>query len=496
MMKNHVDLALGDDLPALVDQAQGYCDKGLWAFARQTLEHLFALGHDPAKTAQHLGDVCGAEGDATEAIRWHRVALGIDPQRYASQEHLIFLLDAMGDTTEADARHVRRDWWERFGAAAYARRLPHTNWAHPEKRLRIGYVGGDFNFHSAAIAFVNVITNHSDAFQPIFYSTLEPWRYDHRTKLWRERYGAAFVDASPMSASLLANTIRADEIDILVDLAGFTGNNRLLTFAEAPAPIRIQAWGYVLGTQSPALTHLFADPVVASPAIRAQLTEQVVDLPCVLSYWPRPDLPDVNRLPCLDAPPVFSVFQRGQKITPAACAVWAEILRRVPDATIIFKGGDYTPLRREVIADAFDGCRGRVSLDFQMGHHDHMLSYQHVDLALDTWPQTGGVSTLEAAWMGVPTVTLIGERMIQRASASILTAMGAARGFVATTEADYIEKAVEWVTTGRVRLSAVRAGLRDMLQLSPIMTGYVQAVEKQYRTLWREWCQSQNKEAA
>lgn len=490
-MKNYVDLELVDDIPALVTQAQEYCDKSMWPFARQTLEKLFALGHDAAKTAQHLGDVCGAEGDATEAIMWHRRALDIDPQRYPSQEHLIFLLDAQQDTTEADAWQVRRDWWDRFGAAAYARRLPHTNWAHPEKRLRVGYVGGDFNFHSAAIAFVNVITNHSSAIEPVFYSTLEPFRYDHRTKLWKERYGAAFVDASAMSASLLANTIREDQIDILVDLAGYTGNNRLLTFAERPAPIQIQAWGYVLGTASPAIDVVFADKVVASPAIRASLTERVVDLPAVLSYQPRPDLPEATPLPCLAAPPLFSVFQRAMKVTGDAIAVWREILQRVPGSQILFKGGDYSPLRKDVIADAFGEFRGRIMFDFAMGHRDHMLSYQDIDLALDCWPQTGGVSTLEALWMGVPTVTLLGERMIQRASASFLTCVGFDEWCVATTVEDYIAKAVALVTTERETLAWMRAHARNRLQTSPIMVGYVDAVEAAYRALWREWCATQ-----
>jgi hypothetical protein len=308
------------DLDALAEEAQGLLDHGLWAFARTKLEQLYALGHKPAMTAQHIGDVCQMQGETTAAIKWLRRALAVDPRMIQAQEHLIFMLDAQPETTDAEATAERRAWWERFGQHAYARRQPCTTWAHPEKRLRVGHVGGDWNFHSAAVAFVNVISRYSDQIEPVFYSTLEPSRYDNRTRLWREQFGPAFVDVSAMSASMLAQTIRADEIDLLIDLAGYTNNNRLLAFAERPAPIQIQAWGYVLGTASPAIDVVFADPIVASDAIRAQLTERVVDLPAVLSYHARPDLPDANDLPCLTQPPVFSVFQRAMKVTPACRA--------------------------------------------------------------------------------------------------------------------------------------------------------------------------------
>lgn len=494
------------DLEALAAEADDFCLKGMWTYARRAFEQLYALNYKPALIAQRLGDAAMNEGDAPAAVKWCRVALALADWRCTSesqpyfllvaQEHLIFFLDPLHDTTDEDARAERANWWTRFGQHAYARRQPHTNWAHPEKRLRVGYVTGDCNFHSAAMAFVNVITRHSGAVEPVFYSTLEPERYDHRTALWQSIYGNAFVDVSKMSASELALTIRADGIDILVDLSGYTGNNRLLTFAEKPAPIQIQAWGYVLGTNSPAIDVIFADPIVASPAIREQLVERVVDLPAVLSYHPRPDLPEANALPCLDAPPVFSVFQRASKVTPAALAVWKTILQRVPGSRLMFKGGDYSPTRRIAIADAFGAEQGRITFDFSDRHLTHMLSYQDVDLALDCWPQTGGVSTLEALWMGVPTVTLIGERMIQRASASFLTVLGFEDDCVATTTEDYIDKAVALVTMKREKLAWMRQWSRARLCASPIMTGYVEAVEAAYRSLWREWCAKQKEQAA
>jgi len=476
----------------LIAEAEKYGGMSQWPLAQEMLLKLWARGFRRDMTAMHLGDAYMNDGDYQKAVHWHRKALGLNGNLYPAQEHLIFLVDAQLETTEAEARAVRRDWWYRYGSAAYQQRQPHENDPDPDKRIRVGYVSGDYMFHSAAIAFTPVVTQHTPAIEPVFYSVLERERYDHRTKLWMDRYGDHFIDASGWSAMMLANTIRADQIDILVDLSGYTGNNRLLTFAYKPAPIQVQAWGYVLGTASPAIDVIFADPIVCPPEVRMQMAERVVDLPSVLSYLPRPDLPEATELPCLhpERVPVFSVFQRAMKLNADCLSVWRELMARVPEAQIQFKGADYSPNVRTRIADALDDYRGRISFDFQAEHKAHMLSYGQVDLALDPWPQTGGVSTLEALWMGVPCVTWLGPRMIQRASASFLTTLGLSE-CVTTTRDAYIEKAVALVTTDRDRLAEIRRTLRETMKASPIMSGYVDAVEAQYRTLWRTWCAEQ-----
>jgi len=486
------------DVETLRETANHHCAQAAWSQALPVLRELWARGYEPALTATNLGTAYMNTCQVPEAIRWFRQALALHPQIVAAQENLIFLTDLQPETTDADATRERHGWWARQGAQAYARRRTYyLNDRDPEKRLRVGYYCGDFNFHSSGIASTAVIRQHSAQIEPVFLSSLPPSAHDATTAFIKEQYPDSFVDVSGFTAPAIADGLHQGAFDIVVDLAGFTHGNGLLALAEKPAPIQIQAWGYVLGTQTPTIDFVFADPVVAPPSVRARLAERVVDLPCVLSFYPRPNLPDPNRLPCLDGEPVtFSVYQRAMKTHAGCYRVWRQILERVPGSRILFKASDYSPEKRDAMMASFRGLEGRVIFEYPTAHKEHLLSYGYVDLALDPWPQTGGVSTLEAAWMGVPTVTLLGERMIQRASASILTALGIARGFVAETEADYIEKAVEWTTTGRVRLNAVRAGMRPMLKASPIMTGYVEAVEQQYRLLWREWCQSQNKEAA
>lgn len=489
----YMDTSTDTALAALVEDAQLYCDKGLWTFARRSLEELFEKGHRPAFTARQLGDVCAAEGYPQQSIKWHRQAIALEPASYKSYENLIFTLDAQATTTEAEATAARVAWWNQFGGPAYAMRQPYTNWLNPDRRIRVGYVSGDFNFHSAAIAWTNVVANHTSRIEPVLYSTLEPHRYDNRTRLWQDAFGDHFVDVSGQSAHELALTIHRDQVDILVDLSGYTNNNRLMTFAYAPAPIRIQAWGYVQGAASPMFTHLFADPIVATPEIRAHLSETVVDLPSILSYLPpskasgdQMDYPCPTPLPCLSKPPVFCVFQRASKITDDCIATWRAILEILPDATIMFKGADYSPVIRTRIANGFGPTQRQITFDFHTSHAEHLLWYQDADLSLDPWPQTGGVSTLEGFWMHTPCVTLLGDRMIQRTSASFLTTLGL-EDFIATTHEEYVRAVVSLVTTRRERLNDVRQHLREKFAASPIISGYVGHVEAAYRTLWREY---------
>mgnify|MGYP001596765966 CR=1 FL=1 len=486
-----------EDLAPLLAEAQAHCDKGWWREARVALGTLYEKGHRPAFTAQQIGDVEAALSHYDDAIRWHQQAITIEPRSYRSHEILIFLQDARATTTEAQASAARRLWWDHCGTIAYAHRQPHQNTPHPYKRLRIGYVTGDVNFHSAAIAWTAVVARHTDQIETCLYSTLERHRYDNRTRLWQEALGNHFVDVSEQVPHQLALTIQQDRVDILVDLAGFTNNNRLMTFAYRPAPIQIQAWGYVLGTQSPTFDVLFADPIVAPPAIRAGLAERVIDLPCVLSYHPpskatgkAEDMPGPTPLPCLTDGPTFCVFQRAMKITEQCVRVWRRILEALPSARILFKSGDYTPIARTTIADWFGPTRNQIVFDFNTSHTDHLLWYQDADLALDPWPQTGGVSTLEACMMHVPPVTLLGARMIQRTSGSIMTTVGFP-SCVTTTEEEYIARAIALVTTHRDELAAMRATARTRLVSSPICIGYVEAVEQRYRMLWQEWCDRQ-----
>lgn len=465
--------------------------EGQWEKVEPRLKTLLDAGWDRATCVHAMADAAMCLGKMDQAITRYRHALKLNPRNIHAQENLIFLIDAQPNTTQWQAAAERWHWWDRFGRYRYDQRKPHTNVADPEKRLRVGYVTSDFRVHSASIGYGHVITGHTDQIEPVYYCTLPAQGWTQNTiAYWKDLRG--FVDVSEYNAATLADIVRDDQIDILVDLAGYTAGNRLLTFAHKPAPVQVTAWGYATGVGWQAMDALFSDPIVGKGYLGP---ERVVNLPSVITLTPRPGLPEANPLPCLSAPPVFAVYQRAMKLHKGVLDVYAEILRRVPGSQLVFKANDYLPIVRTAIVKAMDDVRGQITFISGTSHLQHQHCYLEADLSLDPWPQTGGISTLEGAHMGVPTLTLIGPRVIQRASASIMTNLGLP-DFVARTKKDYIEKAVALVTTDRERLAGIRQTLRATLEASPIRAGYVDAVEAAYRKLWRVWCARQEAKAA
>lgn len=486
-----------DDLKTLAQQA---VDGQHWAWCRTYLFELLARGHEPARTCSNLGRLFAETADIEEGLKWYRESLEHDPSQRDIHDELIFTMESQPETTPESSLRVREQYFQRFCEAAYQQRVPLLNNPDPERPLHIGYVGGDWNFHSACIAFSGVLLhhlNHPTGYIPHIYSSLHPLNQDFISKQWQSMFGTRFVEAFGLTPSQLAAVIRHDEIDILVDLSGYTARHRLETFAYKPAPIQIQAWGFVVGTGSPMMDVIFGDPIVCPPCVKATLTERVYELPCILGYAPRDVYEETTPLPCLTGPVTFGVFQRACKLNHETLRVWRRVLEAVPDSQIMFKAPDYTSARRLKIVQALAGFEGRITFGPNTTHSAHLNYYQQIDLSLDPWPQTGGISTLESLSMGVPMVTLVKPdgRMIERTSASILTNVGF-QECIAHTEDEYVEIAVRLVTTDRGRLAAMRETARVKLEASPIMTGYGDAVETAYRTLWREWCATQQEQVA
>ncbi len=466
-------------------KAQAFYDAGDWARAEPLITRLLKHGLADPMTYDALGACAQFQGKIPLALSCYRKALAIDPDYAPASDGIIMILDAQPGTTAAQAQRAREQWWVRHGASRYASRQPHGNTRDAERPLRVGYVSGDFNFHSASAVFHRIACRHSDAVQPIFYSSLPAHAGDAVTNTYRRMPG--WRDVCGASDVYVADLVRRDAIDILVDLSGYTGRNRLRTFCYKPAPIQISAWGYATGVGWPAMDGLVSDPVVIPPVCRSEHVERIIDLPCVITYEGPAGMPDPNPLPCLTQAPTFGVFQRSLKITAECLAVWVELLQRLPESRLVIKGS-YPPAFVAWMGTHLAPVLERVLIYGEGTTRDaHLRAYQAIDLCLDTWPQTGGVTTCEALWMGVPAVTLLGPRVIQRTTASILTNLDLP-AFIAETREDYISTAVAWVTTRKAALAALRVGMRDRFIASPVCAGYVEAVEAQYRTLWRAWC--------
>lgn len=424
-------------------------------------------------------------GDSAGAIHWHREAVKVaGPHQRAVFESLIQMVDREITTTPADARAIRAEWWTRYGAAIPARPQTQVD-RDPERRLRVGYVSSNFKHSSAGNCLEALVLRHSEQIEAICYATSSPTVTDPLTWMWQAM--AQYVDVSALSEADFAARVRADRVDILIDCMGFTSGNKLASFAARPAPIQLTGWGYATGT-IPAMDAIVLDAITAGTD---QFFERVVEAPCAITYAP-PAMcgPDVQPQPT--GPVTFGAFHCFIKINDDVLRVWRRILDRVPDARIVFKGKEYGEalLQQRIRAILGERCEFWP----QSQQLEHLDAFRHLDLVLDPWPQTGGITTCEALHMGVPSVTWLGERTIQRAAASILDAVGFPQGITTSTDA-YVDRAVALVTTQRPWLARLRPEWRGRLHASRIIAGYVPAVETLYRSLWRDWCAAQESAA-
>jgi predicted O-linked N-acetylglucosamine transferase (SPINDLY family) len=432
-------------------------------------------------------------GNLPEAIKYFQRALEIKPDYFLAQGNLIFTQDMMADVDVVYLQGERKRWDE-LHAAHLNRGQPHANAPDPERRLRIGYVSADFRAHSAAFVFGSMLVNFDrERFEVIAYSNHKD--EDVITRIFKDNV-TCWRNISKLSDAAAAELIREDGIDILVDLSGHSAGNRLLVFARKPAPIQITAWGYAAGTGMSAMDVFFSDKVIVPPEEVPHYAERVIYLPCALSYYHPDAAPRVNMLPALSGEGItFGSFNRLEKNSDLAYRAWAEILKACPNSRMILKtpaldsAGTRTRVLEKFAVLGIDPERivllGRSSRD------EHMAAFNRVDIALDPFPHGGGVTALEGLLMGVPMVTLRWPSLAGRVSASIMTAVGMT-DWIAESPEQYVELAVQKAKDLQ-GLSALREKLREMFTSSIVgdQGAYVQAVEKEYRVLWREWCEKQ-----
>ncbi len=465
--------------------AQKLYDAGDWDAAYVVIKR-FLKKKELAQplTYDALGSCAQFQGRMDVAIECFRKALSIDPSYVEARNRIIMILDAQPDTSASVAQRERDRWWQQHGEPLYAQRKPHLNSRDPNRPIRVGYVSADFYYHSAVTVFHRIAMSHADDVQPFFYSSTPYEKYDSITNSYRVKAG--WRDVAGWPDALLSGKIRADQIDILVDLSGYTAHNRLMTFAHKPAPIQLTGWGYATGVGWPAMDGLIADRVVIPEDRQHEHVEKICYLPSVIDYQAVDGLPEATELPCLTQRPTFGVFQRSLKINAEDVEVWRRILERLPESRLLMKSHYCTSLKRWM-QDAFGDQWPQVEIRGVTSSFEHKVMYGEVDLCLDPWPQTGGVSACDALHQGVPAVTLLGPRVIQRTTASLLTILGLT-DFITETHEDYIDTAVSWVTERKQELAEIRRGLRSTFVASPICTGYPEAVDALYRQLFQDWC--------
>jgi predicted O-linked N-acetylglucosamine transferase (SPINDLY family) len=305
---------------------------------------------------------------------------------------------------------------------------------------------------------------------------------------------ANWQDTSERSDEAIADQIRRDEIDILFELSGHTYGNRLLVFARKPAPIQISWIGYEGTTGLRAIDYLLADYHLIPPGAEGDYPERVLRLPdSYVCYEPPSEAPEVSPLPAYGRSYVtFASFNNPAKITAEVVDVWAAILRQVPRARLLLKylGMDDDGARGRLVNlfSAREVAADRLVFQGWSSFADYLAEFREVDVALDPFPFSGGVTTCNALWMGVPVITCPGKTFASRHGLSYLSSMGMTETIAGDLH-EYVRLATE-LATDLDRLAALRAGLRPQMAGSPLCDGprHAASLLQMLRHVWRDYC--------
>ena len=465
---------------------QGRLDEAIECFHRS-----LSLKPDWADTYGNLGAALQDQGKLEEAAEHYRKALSIKPNFSNWHSNLLFALNFQSGLSKEDVFRASQEYEARIGIPLRPGWRVHSNDKKTNRRLRVGYVSPDFRRHAVAI-FAEPILAHHDKSQVEIFCYAEVMREDEVTVCFRQ-LADHWYSTVGLSDDAVAEMIRDHRIDILVDLAGHTANNRLPVFARKPAPVQITYLGYPgttgLSAMDYRITDRHADPVGVADAF---YTERLLRLPDSLCcYRPRADMPASSPLPALARGYLtFGSFNNFNKIDQPTLDLWAELLRALPTARLMMLTVPEGEARQQMLRRFGDlGIDAqRLELHGKLSAAEFHRKFLEVDLSLDPVTVSGGTTTCESLWMGVPVMALVGERFITRVSNSFLNTAGLA-DFAAVSREDYIRIATH-LADNLPLLAEIRAGLRDHLGTTPLIdeVGFTRNLENLYREIWEKWC--------
>ncbi len=487
-----------DDAQAHKDLGVALRDAGRYEAALSSLRQALELRPDYATAVNLIAGTLLDMGRLAEAIDTYRQGLALNPEGgFDIHSNLLLTLNYQAGSPPGALLAEARA----FGEKAARKASPfagHDNAPDPDRRLRVGLVSGDLGQHPVGYFLQNVLEALDPAKLDVFaYATAE--RKDALNQRLR-RAIAHWHDArfAKMSDEALARQIRADGIDILVDLAGHTGHNRLPVFAWKPAPVQVSWLGYLGTTGLAAMDYLLDDAWALPAGEEAQFTETPWRLPeSYLCFSPPDSAVEVGPLPALDkGHTTFGCFNNLNKITDDVVACWARVLQAVPEARLYLKTKSLeVPEARDTLLASFARfgigperllIKGRFE-----NHEEHFRAYHEVHIALDPFPYPGITTTVEALWMGVPALAMKGDRFISHQGETILHNVGLPQWIAADAD-DYAAKAAAFASDIEA-LATLRAGLRERLLTSPLCDAprFARNLEAAFRGMWQKWCEQQ-----
>jgi protein O-GlcNAc transferase len=479
-----------DNTEARVNLGNAFKELGRLDEAADAYREALLIQPAMAETHFNLGTVFQDQCRITEAIACYRRALALRPDHVIAHSNLLMNIQYDRDLTPETLLEEALDW-ERKQLAGISAALSHRNDPDPERPIKIGYVSGDYRRHPVGYFLDGVLACHDPARFEVFCYANQNSGDDLTDRLRKNAHHWRDIPGIPDDR--VADLIRNDSVDILVDLSGHTARNLLTVFGRKPAPIQATWAGYAGTTGLSSMDYLISDDRETPEGTDGWYREEIVRLPdCYVCYTPPDYAPPVAPLPARKNGFVtFGCFNNLAKLNSRVVELWTRLLRKVPDARLLLvtKALGDTPTRerfREAFARA--GVENRVAFLGMIPHPELLAHYGEVDIALDPFPYSGGLTTLESLWMGVPVITLGGDRFAARHSLSHLTAVGLTE-FIATDEDSYIKTASS--LAGEIpRLESLRLGLREKTAASPLCDcpRFTRNLEESYRAMWRRWC--------
>jgi predicted O-linked N-acetylglucosamine transferase (SPINDLY family) len=464
---------------------QGRLDEAGAAY-RQSLE----LKPDAPYACNNLGNVFKDQGRLDEALAHFRKAVDLKPDYTSAASNFVFtaMYHPAHDAAALLAEHRR--WARQFADPLAGQIRPHANDRDPDRRIRVGFLSPDLRDHPVGQSLLPLFIHrdrgrtevvcYCDARRPDAFTA----RLQGLADLWRDTLG--------QTDEQVADLIRADRVDLLVDTTLHSGNHRLLVFARKPAPVQAVMLGLPLTTGLSAVDYRLTDAYLDPPGLTdGDYVERSIRLPHAFwCYRPPEHAPAVGPLPAgRNGSLTFGSLNRFAKVTPQALELWLRLLQALPASRLVIysqPGSHRDDVRARF--EAGDIAADRLTFIAKVAPAENLPRYHELDLCLDPFPHNGHISTLDSLWMGVPVLTLAGSTVVGRAGVSLLSNVGLPE-FIARTPDQLIEIATRWAGD-LPGLAAVRAGLRPRMEASPLLDypQFTADVEAVFRQIWTTWC--------
>lgn len=457
---------------------------------RQTLQ----FEPNMANAHCNLGIALMDQGRVEEALACFARTLELKPNHLGACGNQLFAFNYLNRSAQQCLEEARR--YGRMAAEWVPSRFSYWSCEKAPDRLRVGLVSGDFRNHPVSYFLESLLANLDFDRIELFGYPTHP-AVDEVTLRVKARF-SAWKPIANKGDEATARLIHDDGVHILIDLSGHTARNRLPVFAWKPAPIQVSWLGYFATTGLAEMDYLIADPVTLPEAEEAHFTEKIWRLPEARLCFTAPDVDlPVSRLPALENGYVtFACFNNLNKMNDSVVALWARVLSEVPNSRLFLKDRQFSESAiRQKTMDRF-AAQGlspdRLITEGFSPRAEYLAAYHRSDIALDPFPFTGGTTSAESLWMGVPILTLAGDRFVSRQGVGLLTNAGLAE-WIATDSDDYVRRAVMH-SSDIEGLAAVRHNLRSQVLASPVFDAprFARNLERALFGMWEEWVAGQD----